>query len=122
MAAPPAATTASATPMPPVPAASTSAVPDWQSTLLGRLEQFKRYPASAQYRGEQGVAYLRFSMDRDGNVLSASIAKTSGYDDLDAETLALIRRAQPLPKPPAEIPGNTIELTVPVQFFLQAQG
>ena len=26
--------------------------------------------------------------------------------------------AQPLPKPPAEFPGNSIELVVPVEFFL----
>ncbi len=86
--------------------------------LLGRLEQFKRYPYEAQYRRQQGVAYLHFIMDRNGKVLSARIEKSSGYEALDQETLALIHRAEPLPKPPTEIPGDPIELTVPVQFFL----
>lgn len=102
----------------PTPAPSTNAVPKWQSLLLGRLEQYKRYPLSAQEDGEQGVVYLRFSIDRQGHVLSASIAKSSGHADLDAETLALVHRAEPLPSPPSEIPGDPVTLTVPVQFYL----
>ncbi len=110
---------ASAAPVPSVPGPSSNAVPTWQGRLLGRLEQFKRYPNEAQYRREQGVVYLHFAMDRNGKVLSARIEKSSGYDSLDQETLALIRRAEPLPKPPPEVPGDPVELTVPVQFFLR---
>jgi protein TonB len=58
-------------------------------------------------------------MDRQGHVLSAQIAKSSGYESLDDETLALVHRAEPLPPPPAEVPGETLSLTVPVQFFLK---
>ena len=105
--------------MTPSQAPPSNAVPTWQGELLGRLEQFKRFPPEAQEQGEQGVAYLHFTMDRDGKVLSASIAKSAGYADLDQETLALIQRAQPLPKPPPEVPGDPIALTVPVQFFLR---
>ena len=61
---------------------------------------------------------LRFAMDRSGKVLSAKIDKPSGVDALDQEALALVQRAQPLPKPPAEFPGNPIELVVPVEFSL----
>lgn len=110
---------ASAAPAPATSQPPADAVPTWQGELLGRLERYKRYPSDAQYRHEQGVAYLRFSMDRDGRVISASIVKSSGYADLDQETLALIQRAQPLPKPPPEIAGDPITLTVPVQFFLR---
>lgn len=96
-----------------------NAVPNWQSALLARLEQFKRYPNLAQFRHQQGVVQLRFTMDRQGHVLSAQIAKSSGYDSLDDETLALIHRAEPLPPPPADVPGATLSLTVPVQFSLK---
>ncbi len=61
-------------------------------------------------------------MDRDGKVLSARIEKSSGYDLLDEETLALIERAQPLPKPPPDVAGNPIELVVPIEFFLHRRG
>jgi protein TonB len=114
-----------APPAPAPPAAAVSAprlsnaVPTWQSALLARLEQFKRYPSMAQFRRQQGVVQLRFTMDRQGHVLSAQIVKSSGFDALDDETLALVHRAEPLPPPPAEISGTTLSLTVPVQFFLK---
>lgn len=91
----------------------------WQGLLLAHLEANKRYPPAAQERGEQGVVYLRFAMDRQGKVLSFSLEKGSGFADLDQETLDLIQRSQPLPPPPADIAGNVIELVVPVQFELQ---
>lgn len=117
--APPAPASASAPNVPADRAPPSNALPTWQGLLLGRLEQYKRYPYEAQYRRQQGVVYLRFSMDRRGKVLSASIVKSSGIDALDQETLALIHRAEPLPPPPAEVNGDSIELTVPVQFFLK---
>lgn len=116
-AAPPAAAAAPAANAP----APSNAAPTWQGLVLGRLEQFKRYPVLAQTRNQQGIAYLRFTMDRNGKVLSARIDKGSGYDLLDAETLALIHRAEPLPKPPAEVVGETLELVVPIEFFISSR-
>jgi protein TonB len=93
--------------------------PTWQGLVLGRLEQFKRYPETAQFYHHQGVAYLRFAMDRQGKVLSASIEKSSGYDALDAEALALVHRAEPFPPPPPDVPGDPVGLVVPIEFFLK---
>lgn len=98
-----------------------NAVPTWQSQLLNRLEAFKRYPPQAQEYDEQGTAYLRFSMDRLGHLLTASIVKSAGHADLDQETLALIRRAEPLPKPPPEVAGDPVTITVPVRYSLQSE-
>ena len=118
-------------PPPPVPTASVAAPPPsigrltpsnaavtWQGLLLARLQQAKRYPLPAQARRQQGVALLHFTMDRDGNVLTAEIRKSSGYDLLDQESLDLVRRAQPLPRPPADVTGDPIDLVVPVEFHL----
>jgi protein TonB len=103
----------------PNPAPVSNAVPTWQGQLLGRLQRFKRYPDHARFRREEGVTYLTFSMDRAGHVLAAAIARTSGSTALDSETLALVRRAEPLPAPPPEMPGDAITLTVPVRFSLR---
>jgi protein TonB len=46
--------------------------------------------------------------------LSSRIVGSSGSAALDAETLALVRRAEPFPPPPPELVGS--ELTVPVSF------
>lgn len=112
--APPAAAAA-----PAVSSEASMSAPSWQALLLGRLQQFKRYPPDAQARNQQGVAYLRFTMDRKGRVLTFRLEKSSGYALLDEEALALIQRAQPLPVPPPAVPGDPLELVVPIEFFLK---
>ncbi|MCE0743508.1 energy transducer TonB [Acetobacter sicerae] len=90
----------------------------WQGQVLAQLERFKRYPPEAQSRRQEGTPLLFFSMDRKGHVLSARIRKSSGYELLDQETLALVRRAEPLPPPPDSVPGEPLMLTVPVDFYV----
>jgi protein TonB len=36
--------------------------------------------------------------------------------------LDMLTRAQPLPRPPAEVEGDRIELVVPVEFFIGRRG
>lgn len=38
---------------------------------------------------------------------------------IDQPTVELPKRAQPLPKPPKDVIGDTIERIVPVEFFLR---
>lgn len=99
--------------------ASQQAVVNWRDRLLGQLNRAKRYPPHARSRRQEGVSYLRFSMDRQGNVLQASLEQSSGHSILDQETLAMIKRAEPLIVPPEDVTGEVIELVVPVAFFLK---
>jgi protein TonB len=89
----------------------------WKSQVLTLIEHNKRYPADARSRGEQGVARLAFRIDRDGHLISRRIVGSSGSAALDAETLALIERAQPFPPPPPELAGS--ELLVPLRFSIR---
>jgi periplasmic protein TonB len=93
--------------------------PSWQASLVRQLQRFKRYPAAAQSRNEQGVVLLSFSLDRTGHVLAHSIAKSSGYAELDNEVMAMIMRAEPLPPFPASMSQPRIDLTVPIRFSLR---
>jgi periplasmic protein TonB len=86
--------------------------------LEAQIQRALRYPGLAQARRQQGVVLLHFTMDREGNVLTADIRKSSDFVLLDQESLDLIHRAEPLAKPPPEAPGDPIELTVPVLFHL----
>ena len=92
-----------------------NAVPNWKRLVVGALERNKRYPAAAQ-GGEKGTAQLAFSLDRQGKVTVARIAKSSGFAALDRETLELVRRGQPFPAPPAAMAGAQIDLTVLIRF------
>lgn len=96
-----------------------NALPNWKSSLVARLERYKRYPSEAQARGEQGVAQLAFSVDRSGGVHNARILRSSGSDVLDRATLALVTRAQPLPPPPPEIRGAQIAIVVPIRYNMR---
>jgi len=98
---------------------SADAMANFQRLLLARLDRAKRYPPAAMRRRAQGVAYLRFAIDRSGKVLAARIDRSSGHGDLDEEVLALIKRADPLPPFPSEITQEQLELVIPVQFSLR---
>jgi periplasmic protein TonB len=101
-----------ATPSPPAPVSSATA--SWQQSLVARLAKVQRYPARA--RGLQGVVSLAFTIDRHGGVVSSQIVKSSGSAVLDAEALDLIKRAAPLPPPPADIPDGDLSFLVPIRF------
>ncbi len=96
-----------------------AAVATYQSLLLSHLARHKQYPATARARRQQGVAYVRFSMDRQGRVVSVALAKSAGAALLDGESLDLLRRASPLPAPPAEVAGDPVDLILPVEFFIR---
>lgn len=91
----------------------------WEDDLLARLANLKRYPAAARRAHQQDTVMVRFVIDRTGQVLSAEVVKSKGIAVLDAEARALVRRAAPLPPPPAEVAGDAIQLIVPVQFILR---
>jgi protein TonB len=93
--------------------------PSWRDRLIAHLQRYKRYPGSAQSRREQGVVLLSFSMDRNGRVVARRIARSSGHSDLDAEVMAMIQRAQPLPAFPPSMSQARLDLTVPIRFSLR---
>jgi protein TonB len=101
----------------PRPVQARAAVATWRNQIVTILEHNKRYPSEARARGEQGVTRLAFSIDSQGHLMSSRIVASSGSAALDAETLALVRRAQPFPPPPAELAGS--EMTVPVSFSIR---
>lgn len=103
---------------PGAPAISQAELSRWQGSLLAHLERHKRYPRDAQMRRQEGAATIRFVMDSSGRVLSAVLERGSGVESLDREGLALLERAQPLPRPPNGS-GERIDLAVPVRFQLR---
>ncbi|MFC7542701.1 TonB family protein [Siccirubricoccus deserti] len=59
------------------------------------------------------------AMRRDGSVSAWRLERSTGNADLDAAVGVMVRRASPLPAPPAELPGDLVELLVPVRFSLR---
>jgi len=91
--------------------ASAASIATWRGTVVAHLNRLKRAPG-----GRRGVTTIAFTIDRNGRVLSARIARSSGNAPLDREAVAMVRRASPVPPPPANIRGNSILLSVPVSI------
>ncbi len=98
-----------------------SANATWQGVLLGHLQQHRRYPRQSERLRQQGVAYVRFAVARDGRVSAPRIERSSGFALLDQETLDTVQRASPVPAPPADVAGDPVEVMVPVAFFLRGR-
>ncbi|HWV10635.1 energy transducer TonB [Pseudomonas sp.] len=91
----------------------------WQSKLISHLSKYKRYPDDARRRGIEGVNRLHLVIDGNGKVVSYTLTGKSGSASLDRATLQMIRRAQPLPAPPAEmLKGGTVEIVAPFIYAL----
>jgi protein TonB len=104
----------------PAPGSNTNAVsPSWINLLFSHLLRYRQYPSAAQAARQEGVVTLGFTMDRNGRVLSRHIARSSGVATLDAEALAMIERAQPLPAFAPEMAGATRSFTAPIKFSLR---
>jgi len=95
------------------------AITSWQSALLGHLERHKRYPRQARRNRQEAVVMVRVMINRDGSVVEYHLQNPSAYSILNKAALAVINRAQPLPPPPPEVTGDTLEFVVPVVFSLR---
>ncbi|MFZ0196271.1 MAG: energy transducer TonB [Pseudolabrys sp.] len=104
---------------PPRPRPSAAQVASWHRRIAQQVEQHKGYPPSARARHETGTAQLAFTLDRNGKVITNRIVRTSGSATLDQETIDTVRRAQPFPPPPPNMPGETFDFTVPIRFNIR---
>ncbi len=71
-------------------------------------------------RREEGQVQVRFVLDRAGMLLEGAIIQGSGHAVLDEEAEAMLRRASPYPRAPADLPGDLMEFTAAIDFILPA--
>ncbi|MFA6449789.1 MAG: TonB family protein [bacterium] len=86
-----------------------------------RIESLKEYPQGARRRGQEGVASVQFTLNRNGSVSGVSIAKTSGYDSLDNAALDAVRKAAPFQPIPKELDRDEFALRVSIVFKLNQE-
>ena len=109
-----------------IPAAPVQGVPtrsklaaeqSWNREIAAVLRRVLRYPPKADARNQTGKVMISIVLDRQGRVIESRILRPSGVAVLDEEALAIVQRAQPFPPPPAEVSGERIERSVPVNFL-----
>lgn len=95
------------------------AVVTWRTQLLALIEKNKRYPEAARPRRENGTTQVSFALDRKGMVANARVIQSSGSTALDEEAVALLKRAEPFPAPPATFPGDSVVVRLPIRFTVK---
>ncbi len=96
----------------PAPGFNGEAAQSWKSEIVERISSVKEYPEDA--RPASGTATVAFSVDRAGRITSARLVRSSGSSILDQAAVATVRRANPVPPPPAGVPGGSF--TIPLHF------
>ena len=91
---------------------------NWHNRLSAQIQRNLHVP-SAQSQQGVFVASISFVVDRNGNVSGARVARGSGLASVDEAAVAAVRRAQPLPFPPPEMPGGSFDLVLPVRITLR---
>lgn len=86
----------------------------WQKELIAHFDQHKRYPGRHSL-GSANVL-VNFVIDETGRVLSSAVLRGSGDASFDEAALAMIRRADPVPKPPLLVVQKGLSFTLPVIF------
>ncbi len=99
--------------------ASAAAVASYKQMVAAHLQRFKQYPPGAKAAGLEGTARVSFTLSRSGQVLSAGLGGSSGHSTLDAETLAMVRRAQPFPAFPPDVKQGSMSFAAPVAFYIR---
>jgi len=84
------------------------------------LAKHKHYPSAARMLGQHGEPTLRIRIDRQGNIKFYGIERSSGYQLIDEAAIDMAKRANPLPAPPQNYPGDRLlEFLIPVSFDLE---
>jgi protein TonB len=60
---------------------------------------------------------VAFTVARDGTVTSAQVRRSSGYSFFDKAGLDMVRRASPLPAPPAYLASEALAIELPIRFW-----
>ncbi len=109
--------TPSATPSSPagIVLAGNDTISHFQEILSAHIGRFKRYPQDAVRERLQGTVQIVFVMNRGGELLDLWVDKSSGYDFFDKEAMETVRRAQPLPPIPPDLPDR-LNIMMPVAF------
>lgn len=98
-------------------AGTNNPVDAWYARVTGKIQLMKRYPAPAASKGQQDEVNVSIVVDRRGRLLTSHIEQSRGFALLDEATLDAVRLAAPFPRPPAEIGGDVIKMSVILRFF-----
>ncbi|RXT33506.1 hypothetical protein B5V03_38940 [Bradyrhizobium betae] len=99
----------------PTPAFAVSdALDAWRKAVTEHVWRNRTFPPEAI--GQKGDAGVTFVVNRSGKLISNALVESTGFPPLDAETLAMVERSVPFPKPPVEAEDDLQRVTILIAF------
>jgi TonB family protein len=86
---------------------------DWGRKISAYFELHKRYPKDKSKSTRVKVSLV---VNRRGNVVSVDVAESSGDPAFDDAAVSMIRRSDPVPKPPAGLTDDQFSFSLDVNF------
>lgn len=91
----------------------------YNAMVIAHLQRFRVYPEQARAAKITGVSTVRFTLGAAGNVISVSLARSSGTGVLDQAAIAMVQRASPFPPIPQSLGQRSMTFAAPVRFNLR---
>jgi periplasmic protein TonB len=86
----------------------------WGKQISAYFELHKRYPKVHKTRST--TVKVNLALNRQGQVLSVGVQESSGDALFDEAAIAMIRRSDPVPRPPAGLTDDQFNYTLEVNF------
>jgi periplasmic protein TonB len=86
----------------------------WERQISAYFELHKRYPKVN--RAKAALVKVSLVLNRLGHVVSLNVAQSSGDTSFDEAALDMIRRSDPVPRPPASLTDDTFSYNLNVDF------
>jgi TonB family protein len=87
---------------------------NWMKQISAYFELHKRYPKVS--KGRETSVKVALVLNRLGHVVELGIARSSGDPAFDEAAISMIRRSDPVPRPPAGLTEDTFSYSLDVNF------
>jgi periplasmic protein TonB len=87
---------------------------DWRKQISAYFELHKRYPKVK--KNKTATVKVSLVLNRLGNVVQVGVLESSGDAAFDEAAISMIRRSDPVPRPPAELTDDTFSYSLNVNF------
>ncbi|MBR1121767.1 energy transducer TonB [Bradyrhizobium lablabi] len=87
---------------------------EWAKQISAYFELHKRYPQVKKHK--TASVKVNLVLNRLGNVVSVGVMESSGDPAFDEAAISMIRRSDPVPRPPAALTQDTFAYSLNVNF------
>ncbi|MCJ9428184.1 energy transducer TonB [Kordiimonas marina] len=99
--------------------ARADAMSDWRHKLVQKIGHAHIYPRAAIAREIEGVAKVKVTIDRDGKITNYEVVEATGQSVLDNVIPKIMKKLDPLPKPPASLSDANLTFVIPFAWRLR---